>query len=613
LTLESFGEYLSDTTLGSDATQTDAGRAQDNERDVHEDAGRDAESVVVEKVAGTTKPESNIADSMNLTTQDLGNVSTLPNAHIPNPEKGNQDASTSARSVHFQEDVAVMPKRSTKSESTSSGMSSQENYVFPSPGSSESVPHRYISPSQSGTVVNPTIDSEALDYQTAWELTMWKRAEQAKWLAKLQEKETQRLREVEIEWKKQEIIREQQYQKRQRDVAKLEKKLKDSLFEVEQQEKRLRLGEDELRLRLANVEKEIDTAKKDALLSVQRIKDQHKHQLGMARMVHDELKRQYDIVKAKLAASQTRYNDLEEEYRAYKNKWQKSSSGQLRMVIQEKEQTVESLTTQVSTLTQKLTATKAHLVRCLQEIARMKKEQELSERQRLELERQDVERLRAELLAKQQSAGARRDGEELKRIKLELEALLHEGKSRDTGVSALATMDMTRNVGVARNMGVPAVGVGIGTSVGTGIIDHQNSENIFGDSNVRGGGILPTSSGISNFREIPTIYGSGKSVNEENPALHSLLSALQLQSTQGVTDINAQVKVPENNAPNMNIPNQTQAQRVGLSNSNTNTNTSDADDINTQTKRRATQREPTSGRNDASVARKARHVELRCV
>lgn len=189
----------------------------------------------------------------------------------------------------------------------------------PAEGSAESGLDRGGAAQDAGPV------QSGLEYQAAWELAMWKRAEQARWLAQLQEREAVRMQELEAEWRAQEITREQTFARRQKDVAKLEKKLKEALFDVEKQEKRLRLGEEELARRDANITTEIESAKRDALLTITRLKDQHKHQIGMARMVHDELRRQYEIVKAKLAATQARFTELDEEFRIAKSRWHKST------------------------------------------------------------------------------------------------------------------------------------------------------------------------------------------------------------------------------------------------------------------------------------------------
>jgi centrosomal protein CEP120 len=195
-------------------------------------------------------------------------------------------------------------------------------------GSAESGLARPAGPIQPPTAAGlgdaaPT--QSALEYQAAWELAMWKRAEQARWLAQLQEREAARMQELETEWRTQEVNREQVFARRQKEITKLEKKLKEALFDIEKQEKRLRLGEEELARRDANISTEIEAAKRDALLTITRLKDQHKHQIGMARMVHEELRRQYEIVKAKLAATQARFTELDEEYRLAKSRWGKST------------------------------------------------------------------------------------------------------------------------------------------------------------------------------------------------------------------------------------------------------------------------------------------------
>ena len=48
--------------------------------------------------------------------------------------------------------------------------------------------------------------------QIVWQLEMWKRAEMAKFLAHLKQKEIQKIEEVTQDWKNKEAVREQQFQ-----------------------------------------------------------------------------------------------------------------------------------------------------------------------------------------------------------------------------------------------------------------------------------------------------------------------------------------------------------------------------------------------------------------
>ena len=57
-------------------------------------------------------------------------------------------------------------------------------------------------PAMNGESQNPVED------QIVWQLEMWKRAEMAKFLAHLKQKEIQKMEEVTTEWKTKEAMRE---------------------------------------------------------------------------------------------------------------------------------------------------------------------------------------------------------------------------------------------------------------------------------------------------------------------------------------------------------------------------------------------------------------------
>ena len=61
-------------------------------------------------------------------------------------------------------------------------------------------------PAMNGESQNPVED------QIVWQLEMWKRAEMAKFLAHLKQKEIQKIEEVTQDWKNKEAVREQQFQ-----------------------------------------------------------------------------------------------------------------------------------------------------------------------------------------------------------------------------------------------------------------------------------------------------------------------------------------------------------------------------------------------------------------
>lgn len=58
--------------------------------------------------------------------------------------------------------------------------------------------------------------------QIVWQLEMWKRAEMAKFLAHLKQKEIQKIEEVTQDWKNKEAVREQQFQESVQKVTAVE-------------------------------------------------------------------------------------------------------------------------------------------------------------------------------------------------------------------------------------------------------------------------------------------------------------------------------------------------------------------------------------------------------
>lgn len=108
------------------------------------------------------------------------------------------------------------------------------------------------------------------EYQVAWELEMWKKAEEAKFQSKLKEVEARRLVELEDEWARQEALREIQFHKRMSELTGIETKLKETLFEVQRQDSLLRLREEELSKRIEDSRRQREQERKEVELISKR-------------------------------------------------------------------------------------------------------------------------------------------------------------------------------------------------------------------------------------------------------------------------------------------------------------------------------------------------------
>ena len=77
------------------------------------------------------------------------------------------------------------------------------------------------------------------EYAAAWELEVWKQAQEAKWTASMRARESERMEALEGEWRRREAQRETEHRRASSDAAALEKRLSASLASVEERERRL--------------------------------------------------------------------------------------------------------------------------------------------------------------------------------------------------------------------------------------------------------------------------------------------------------------------------------------------------------------------------------------
>ena len=78
-----------------------------------------------------------------------------------------------------------------------------------------------------------------VEEQTVWQLEMWKRAEMAKFLAHLKQKEMEKIDEVTKIWKQREAEREKTFTESLQKVQKLEGKVRSKATDLQRREERI--------------------------------------------------------------------------------------------------------------------------------------------------------------------------------------------------------------------------------------------------------------------------------------------------------------------------------------------------------------------------------------
>lgn len=84
-----------------------------------------------------------------------------------------------------------------------------------------------------------TSGQNAVEEQIVWQLEMWKRAEMAKFLAHLKQKEIEKIEEVTKTWKMREAEREQVFGESVQKVTTLESKVRQKATDLQRREERI--------------------------------------------------------------------------------------------------------------------------------------------------------------------------------------------------------------------------------------------------------------------------------------------------------------------------------------------------------------------------------------
>ena len=82
-------------------------------------------------------------------------------------------------------------------------------------------------------------NASGTDYQTVWQLEMWKRAEMSKFLVHLKQKELEKIEEITKDWKRKELERDQTFNESLQKVASVESKLRQKSVDLQRREERI--------------------------------------------------------------------------------------------------------------------------------------------------------------------------------------------------------------------------------------------------------------------------------------------------------------------------------------------------------------------------------------
>jgi hypothetical protein len=126
----------------------------------------------------------------------------------------------------------------------------------------------------SNNMAVPANQDQQVDYQTVWQLEMWKRAEEAKFKAYLKQKEIEKIEEITITWRNKESDREMTFNDALKNVETLETKLRNNALELQRREERIIQLEEELRHKINEVSRSLVNKEEETLAVKKRFKEE---------------------------------------------------------------------------------------------------------------------------------------------------------------------------------------------------------------------------------------------------------------------------------------------------------------------------------------------------
>lgn len=117
-------------------------------------------------------------------------------------------------------------------------------------------------------------EPQSTDYQAAWELEMWRRAEEAKWKATLKDKENLHLAEVTDQYRTQEKERSDSFKKTMTELHQQDARMRAMMIELQNREQRLLGLEEELKLKMNDSMRQITTKEEECASLRSRMTEQ---------------------------------------------------------------------------------------------------------------------------------------------------------------------------------------------------------------------------------------------------------------------------------------------------------------------------------------------------
>ena len=171
------------------------------------------------------------------------------------------------------------------------------------------------------------------EYAVAWELEVWKQAQEAKWTATMRAREAERMAALEGEWRRREAQREAEHRRTRDACAATEKRLAGALAATQERERRLVAAEESLSVRREAERREMAQRMSEAQHAVRRLQQECEHQLEMEKGRAADVERRAASLAERVEEANARAAAVERAFHGYKKAHLESSEASLHAEI----------------------------------------------------------------------------------------------------------------------------------------------------------------------------------------------------------------------------------------------------------------------------------------
>ena len=236
-----------------------------------------------------------------------------------------------------------------------------------------------------------------------WDLEVWKRAEQAQFKAYLKQLEFEYLSKLQEDFKNKEDEREKEFKSKINEINNLRNKLNKKVSELESRENKIKLCEEELKIKVNEVSKQLVNKEEEIELIKQRAKDE---QL--------KLQKSNTQLKKNLETKQKEINALEEKFITYKKNIEDSPVSVLKSEITRKQIQNEELEKQIKNLENEIKNRDKTIEKLKADIIKLRKNYETEKDNMYKQRMEEIEKLKFDIYNQRSSSEEMKEIRELK-------------------------------------------------------------------------------------------------------------------------------------------------------------------------------------------------------